>query len=480
MNRQPRTLPLCLLSATAISLAPIGGPGQLSAQAAPEAGALVSVSLMSSDDQVVIVLVGDRPLSGEVQEVTTAPSRVFVDFVNVVPRVDAVTPVNQGGVTQVRVALNQADPPVTRVVLDLTRRLVYRVEEDPDAREFRIIVGTAASVTTRRSNAPVEPTAPANPDVTSSVESEAYLRWFERLAQDVDRLLSNQATTAPEDGEPLTADGVEWQRLQAELEQITPPASLQVAHDLLETAIRLGRYGAPERLADTPPEHDLPAVPSAAVSDIRAADDGMTTDGVSFGGRFNVGGGFQNIENTSTVVSPNRDGFRRDGEIDTNEWGGNFFLEYFPLRWVGAGYGYQSAGSTTANELFISDQNPAFAADIARFFDPSVSNLYGAVQFSFGRVRPFVHIGGAYFVADSGNTQRLMLNDAELTDTTLRQTNSGWAPYLSVGADVFGNPWLGVRMDYTYEQLKDTDVGESDQEVDERLSKFGINAVLSF
>lgn len=253
MNRQPRTLPLCLLSATAISLAPIGGPGQLSAQAAPEAGALVSVSLMSSDDQVVIVLVGDRPLSGEVQEVTTAPSRVFVDFVNVVPRVDAVTPVNQGGVTQVRVALNQADPPVTRVVLDLTRRLVYRVEEDPDAREFRIIVGTAASVTTRRSNAPVEPTAPANPDVTSSVESEAYLRWFERLAQDVDRLLSNQATTAPEDGEPLTADGVEWQRLQAELEQITPPASLQVAHDLLETAIRLGRYGAPERLADTPP-----------------------------------------------------------------------------------------------------------------------------------------------------------------------------------------------------------------------------------
>ena len=140
---------------------------------------LVSVSLMSSDDQVVIVMVGDRALSGEVQEITTTPFPVFVDFVNVVSRVDAVTPVNQGGVRQVRVALNQADPPVIRMVLDLTRQLTYRVEEDPDEREFRIIVGTAASVTTRRSNTPVEPTAPANLGATSSAASEAYLRWFD-------------------------------------------------------------------------------------------------------------------------------------------------------------------------------------------------------------------------------------------------------------------------------------------------------------
>ena len=125
MNHQPGTLPLCFLSAIAISLAPVGGLGQLSAQTTSEPNALVAVSLMSSDDQVVIVLAGDRPLSGEVLEITIAPFRVFVDFVNVVPRVDAVTPVNQGGVTQVRVALNQADPPVTRVVLDLTRRLTY-------------------------------------------------------------------------------------------------------------------------------------------------------------------------------------------------------------------------------------------------------------------------------------------------------------------------------------------------------------------
>ena len=134
---------------------------------------------------------------------------------------------------------------------------------------------------------------------------------------------------------------------------------------------------------------------------------------------------------------------------------------------MGTGYGYQSAGRTIVNELFTSDQNPAFAADVDRFFDPSVSNLYGAAQFTLGRVRPFVHVGGAYFVADSQNTQRLMLNDAELTRTSRRQTNSGWAPYFSVGADVFANSWLGVRLDYRREQLKDPAVGENDREVDE-------------
>ena len=354
------------------------------------------------------------------------------------------------------------------------------MEEDPDTPEFRIIVGTAASVTTRRSNAPVEPTAPPNLGITSSVTSEAYLRWFGRLAQDVECLLSNQAPTGPEDGEPLTVVGLEWQRLQDELEQVTPPVSLQMAHDVLETVIRLGRAGADDRLADSQPGRDRSAVPSAAASSIRAADGVTTTGRISFGGRFNVGGGLQNVENTSIALSPNRDGFTRNGEIDTNEWSGNFFIEYFPFRWMGAGYGYQSAGSTTVNEFFTSDQNPAFAADIDRSFDPSVSNLYGAVQFSFGRVRPFVHVGGAYFVAESRNTQRLTLNDAELTRTSLLQTNSGWAPYVSVGADVFANSWLGVRMNYTREQLKDTDVGESDQQVDETLSKFGINTVLSF
>ena len=64
-----------------------------------------------------------------------------------------------------------------------------------------------------------------------------------------------------------------------------------MAHDLLETAIRMGRAGATERLVDRPPERDRVAASPAAGGSIRAGDGGMTTGGISFGGPFNVGGG---------------------------------------------------------------------------------------------------------------------------------------------------------------------------------------------
>lgn len=259
MNRQPRTLSVCFLAALAISLAPAAGPGRTSAQSTPERNALVEVSLMSSDDHVVVSLVGSQALSGKVQEIGVAPFRVFVDLVNVVPKVGAVTPVNQGGVRQVRVALNKTDPPVTRVVLDLTHRSSYRVEEDPDAHELRIIVGPAGSLTTSRSDAPMKPSTLARLGVSSTVV-EAYADWFARLTKDVERLLSPDA--APQAAEVI---GLEWQRLQNELEMVTPPVSLQTAHDLVETAIGLGRVSSTTRLDDSTQGRDGDAARAGAV-----------------------------------------------------------------------------------------------------------------------------------------------------------------------------------------------------------------------
>ncbi len=263
MNRQPTTLRVCFLAAIAIGLTPMGGAGRTFAQTTPERNALVEVSVMSSVDQVVVGLVGNRALSGEVQEIRVAPFRIFVDFVDVVPQVDAVTPVHQGGVTQVRVALNQTDPPVTRVVLDLTHWSTYRVEADADDHEFRILVGPGASSTTMRPDAPVEPTAPASLGVPSTVLEE-YADWFVRLTQDIERLLSPQAARNAVEDTPPEMLGLEWQRLQYELEMVTPPVSLQVAHDLVETAIGLGRVGMTTRLDDPTPAGDRAAARAGA------------------------------------------------------------------------------------------------------------------------------------------------------------------------------------------------------------------------
>ncbi len=269
MNRQPRTLRVCFLAALAIGLTPVAGPGQASAQNTPQRNALVEVSLMSSDDHVVVSLVGSQALSGEVHEIGAAPFRIFVDFVNVVPKVDAVTPVNHGGVRQVRVALNQTDPPVTRVVLDLTHRSSYRVEEDPDDYEFRVLVGPAGSLTTTRSDTLVTRPAPASLGVPSTVLEE-YADWFARLTKDVERLLSPNSEPKAE-GTPPEVVGLEWQRLQYELEMVTPPVSLRTAHDLVETAIGLGRVGATTRLDDsTQARHGAAARAGAALLVTRA------------------------------------------------------------------------------------------------------------------------------------------------------------------------------------------------------------------
>ena len=256
-------LRVCFLAAIVVGLTAVGGPGQTSAQNALERNALVEVSLMSSDDHVVVGLVGRQALTGEVHEIRDAPFRIFVDFVDVVPRVDAVTPVNYAGVRQVRIALNQTEPPVTRVVLDLTHRSTYQVEEDPDDHEFRIIVGPAASLTTTRSERPLAPADPTSLGVSPTVLEE-YASWFTRTADDVERLLSLHAVPGAAESAPPGMDGLEWQRLQYELEMVTPPVSLQVAHDLIETALGLGRVGATTRLHDSTQERDRAAARAGA------------------------------------------------------------------------------------------------------------------------------------------------------------------------------------------------------------------------
>ena len=95
-------------------------------------------------------------------------------------------------------------------------------------------------------------------------------------------------------------------------------------------------------------------------------------------------------------------------------------------------------------------------------------------------VRPFVHGGGAYFEADSGNTAVLREGTVERDRQSVAQTNSGWGPYFSAGVDIFATPWVGVRTGVVYEQLKDDSVGESEGDVEEDLLKFILNVVLSF
>ena len=232
-------------------------PCLLALAQAPEASAqttnpstLRQISVEGSDTHAVVTLGiesdgdGGRALPGTLEEIVTPPFRLFIDLPNVIPGVASATPVHKGGVDRVRVGLNQSSPPVTRVVLDLSRRSAYRLEKDPESHALRIIIGT-----------PESSESPESIDTTGKMSAaNEYAKWFERSAGQVDRLLSN-AETGDSEAEA-------WEAIRAEVEAATPPVSLQLAHELLATAVRLGVVAA---LNDTAAGGRNPEAESAIV-----------------------------------------------------------------------------------------------------------------------------------------------------------------------------------------------------------------------
>ena len=210
-----------------------------------DTGTLVDVAVTDSGDQVVISLVGDRILSGSLQEINVPPYRVFVDFPAVVPDVDPVTRVERGSVDQIRVALNQSHPPVTRVVLDLSHRSTYRVERGPEEFEFRIIVGPASRIDSAVSERRGESTEPSDGATHPAPTTAHYAGWFARVTQQIENLLLIQSSARfGEESDTSLDPDFDWPAIRREVELVTAPPSLQETHQLLLISVNLGSAGA--------------------------------------------------------------------------------------------------------------------------------------------------------------------------------------------------------------------------------------------
>ncbi len=106
-----------------------------------------------------ITLSGNGPLvASSVDEARDLPPRLLLDFQGVsAGRAAAVTNVNAAGIERVRVATNSRDPLITRVVIDLARKIPYTIETVGE--EIRVLFNRAVEA----SAALVTPTAPAAP-----------------------------------------------------------------------------------------------------------------------------------------------------------------------------------------------------------------------------------------------------------------------------------------------------------------------------
>ena len=141
---------------------PIAASPASAVAAAPSGSATELLSVVSEKGEGVarVRLRANGTLAPKVHEVGDLPPRIVVDLPGVRPRVPAVLSVGGGDIARVRVATNSTSPLVTRVVLDLTRRAPFRVEDG--TKEVVIVVGDAPAATPAATSAPTpEPGLPA-------------------------------------------------------------------------------------------------------------------------------------------------------------------------------------------------------------------------------------------------------------------------------------------------------------------------------
>jgi type IV pilus assembly protein PilQ len=94
---------------------------------------------------VVTILGTGRLVPSSVAEAKDSEPRVLIDLPNVTSAVPTVTPIGSGPVDKVRVGLNPKSPLLTRVTVDLNRRVPYRVENSQDGQDLTLVFDDAAT-----------------------------------------------------------------------------------------------------------------------------------------------------------------------------------------------------------------------------------------------------------------------------------------------------------------------------------------------
>jgi hypothetical protein len=161
------------------------GRGVQMAQAEQKAAIIRDITVTGDDHDLDVEITATKPIIPRTQTVTD-PDRLIVDLPEARPGAGLQKiPVNRGELRSVRVGLLSANPPITRVVLDLTAPIDYRVS--PLANTIVVKLGTESAPAAATMPPTTNPTADAAPAETTSAvptapppESSAPspLRWI--------------------------------------------------------------------------------------------------------------------------------------------------------------------------------------------------------------------------------------------------------------------------------------------------------------
>ena len=153
-----------------------GSSGTTTAAAAVESGTTPATTLRAVRAiENGIALSGDgRLIAATIEESKDAPPRLLLDFPGVSSRgVPPTTDIRRGDIQRVRVGAHGTTPVATRVVIDLAKKLEYRVEEHDN--ELHVLFAPQSQTIARAPSAPGAPSAPPAPSApgTPSVPSTA-------------------------------------------------------------------------------------------------------------------------------------------------------------------------------------------------------------------------------------------------------------------------------------------------------------------
>jgi len=280
LRREPAAPPVTAAPAARPPAAPASPPAPSTLSRTPSPGAsgtvVRSVRLTPGWGEVAIVVGADGPLPSPAVGVLGGSPHICLDFPNVTTATAGILVEGHPVVRGVRVALNQAQPPVTRVVIDLARAAPYRVEaggrergeltvvvEAPAATELAPAVPDAQAVSAPAPLSPeptparvatVTPPAAASKDVAARAPAKDVGRYLAQISSALDRLEQLRPLLASLDalksvsGVELKAAAGEFQSIRQALVAIEPPWTLKATHELFCTVCALGALSATTRL----------------------------------------------------------------------------------------------------------------------------------------------------------------------------------------------------------------------------------------
>jgi type IV pilus assembly protein PilQ len=121
---------------------------------------LKAVHAEATGDRINVVLEGTGKIGpGRVRRMAAVPPRFVIDLPNVTPDVPAVTTVDQGPVTRVRVAVQSKAPLVTRVVVDLASKAKHTMQASDDGTSLTLSFASPTGASD----------SPARPDAMSAL-----------------------------------------------------------------------------------------------------------------------------------------------------------------------------------------------------------------------------------------------------------------------------------------------------------------------